>query len=302
MNISEGRDEGKLRAIATVLQKSSSSYLLGYDSDPDHHRTVFSFIGTPRSIDRSAFLAIKTAVQLIDLRVHEGAHPRIGAADVVPFVPITGVSMPTCVQIARQLAGKVAQELDIPVYLYGAAAMRPERQNLAAIRRGGLKKLLHEIETNPSRQPDLGPHRLHPSTGATTIGVRGPLIAFNVYLDSPDAVAAQKIARRVRESNGGLPAVQALGFLITSRNQAQVSMNLTDYRRSSLWKAFRTVCTLAREFEIRVASSEIVGLVPRNALKGFSVNDLRLENFHPGLILENRIAEVIKPFHREKSE
>ena len=224
MNVSEGKDHGKLQAIASQIKAVAESYLLNYSADPDHHRGVFSFIGTLESICKAAFAAAQEAINLIDLRHHCGAHPRLGAVDVVPFVPLKGVTMQECVDTARSFGKRVALELDVPVYLYEQAALRAERRHLYRIRKGEFELLVHAVKTDPERKPDYGPSRLHPTGGAMAVGARHLLIAFNIYLNTSEVAAAERIAQNIREREGGLPGLRALGFHLSSRNQAQVSM------------------------------------------------------------------------------
>lgn len=293
MNISEGRDFEKLQSVARAIESVPGSYLLNCAEDPDHHRAVFTFVGRPSSIGQGALAAIRKAAALIDLTQHRGVHPRIGAVDVVPFVPLEGVTMEQCVGIAHALGQRVALELSIPVYFYGEAAQSPERRDLAYIRRGEFEQLLHEIRRDPSRSPDVGPARLHPQAGAVAIGARPLLIAFNVFLDTSDVKVARQIARRIREKNRGLPGVRALGFYLPTRKQVQVSTNVTDYRRAALVDVYDRVCEEASRLGAQAVSSEIVGLVPRGALPESSEQRLRLEKFHAGLLLENRLEEVL---------
>jgi len=294
MNISEGRDIARLGAIADEIQSTENAYLLNVSSDPDHHRTVFSFIGPPSSIGHTAFAATTKAVELIDLTQHLGVHPRIGAVDVIPFVPIQGVSMKQCVQIARQVAEKIGRELGIPVYMYGEAATRPAFRHLVRIRQGEFENLGEHIEKDPSRKPDFGPTRVHPTAGGIAVGARQPLIAFNVHLESQEVAVARQIAAGIRESGGGLAGVQALGFFIPHRNQAQVSMNVTDFRQTPLLKIFNRICEEARLLRIRVDSSEIVGLVPQDTLGEDAIRVLKLKDFDPNQILENCIKRAME--------
>ncbi len=294
MNISEGRVVAKIDAIANRIRSHSNSFLLNISSDPDHHRTVFSFIGTPASISDAAFAATTKAMALIDLTQHKGVHPRIGAVDVIPFVPVQGVSMDLCVKIAHRLAERIGRELQIPVYLYGEAAIRPACENLAHIREGEFEKLGGTIAQNPSRKPDFGPNRIHPTAGGVAVGARPTLIAFNVYLESSEVEIARGIAATIRERGGGLPGVRALGFHIAHRNQAQVSMNVTNYRQSSLVMIFDRICSEAHRLKVGVDSSEIVGLVPHDALGENAVEALRLKVFDPDQILENCIGRVLE--------
>ena len=300
MNVSEGRDLVKLQAIAAEIQAVPDAYLLEYSADFDHHRSVFTFMGTCESIFEVAFAAIERVVTLIDLRTHRGVHPRLGAADVVPFVPIKGVGLKDCAEIARRLGVKVAEQLGVPVYLYEEAAICPQRKTLPDIRKGGFQVVRREMETDPLRKPDFGPAHLHPTAGATVIGARRPLIAFNVYLNSPDVRAARNIAARIREKRGGLPAVRSLGFYLARRNQAQVSVNLLDYRRSSLKKVYERVSEEAHRLNLDIIATEIIGLVPEEAVDETDLSSLKLENFSPSRILEKRIGEVIEERARQK--
>lgn len=294
MNVSEGRDTLKLETIAQKIEAVPSAFLLDHSADPDHHRTVFSFIGTPASIFAASFAAVKKAVQLVDMREHQGVHPRIGAVDVVPFVPVQNVSMKECVTVAHRLGKKISQTLQIPVYFYAEAALRPDREHLSVIRKDQFEGLDEQIKSDPRRKPDLGPCRLHPTAGATAIGARQPLIAFNIYLNTSDVGQARKIAGLIRESGGGLAGVQALGLYIERKGLAQVSMNVTHYRKTSLLKIFKKVQKEARRLQTEPVWSEIIGLVPRDAINPRTIETLHLENFHSGQILENRIAEVRK--------
>ncbi len=294
MNVSEGRRRTVLGDIGAVIESTPHTFLLDVSADPDHNRTVFTFISTPQKIEEAAMKAIGKTVEAIDLRRHSGVHPRIGAADVVPFVPIEGVTIQECVELAHRLGNRVADELHVPVFFYEYAALRPERKNLAEIRRGGLEGLRRAIGEDPSRRPDVGPSRLHPTAGAAAIGVRDPLIAFNVYLETENVGAARRIARLIRERDGGLPAVKALGLFIKRRGQAQVSMNLTDFRRTSPAVAFQRILEEADRCGVRVACSELIGLAPRAALPEGSEKALRIENFDARMILENRIEEALR--------
>ena len=293
MNVSEGREETKLEAIAGRIEDTPDAYLLGYSADPAHHRTVFTFIGNQDSIFEAAFRAGEKAVQLIDLRVHKGVHPRIGAVDVIPVVPIQGVDMHDCVQIAHRLARRIAGDLHVPVYLYAEAAIRAGRRDLSSIRRGEFEGLSDQVVFDPARQPDYGSNRLHPTAGAVAVGARPILIAYNIFLNTSDVEVARRIAARIRESSGGLPGVRALGFYIDYRDLAQVSMNVANYQQTPLSKVFEGVQQEAQRFETDVLSSEIVGLVPQAALEGNSSVNLKLEGFDSNQILESRITEVL---------
>lgn len=286
-NFSEARRPQVVEAIAEAIKSVPAVTLLDRHSDQDHNRTVLTFIGPPVDIEEAAFRAITVAAELINLDEHEGEHPRIGATDVVPFVPINKISMQACVEIARRLGERVGEELDIPVYLYEEAATRPERRNLEVIRRGGYEVLKEEIATQAERIPDFGPRRLG-TAGATVIGARQPLIAFNVYLDSDDVEIAKHVAKAVRHSSGGLRFVKALGLSVDG--QAQVSMNLTDYRRTPVARVVEMVRSEAARYSVNIHHSELVGLIPQEALVEAARWYLQLDQFEPDQILESRLA------------
>jgi glutamate formiminotransferase len=292
-NFSEGRDAGVIQTLVSAVS-GASGLILNVFSDPDHHRTVVSFITGKEQAEEAAFGLIAKAVELVDLRRHQGVHPRIGAADVVPFVPIREVTMEDCVLLARRLGQRVAEELQVPVYLYEEAALRPDRTQLPDIRRGGFEGLAELIQSDPGRAPDFGPARLHPTAGAVVIGARRPLIAYNVFLDATDVRVAREIARRIRERDGGLARVRAMGFAIASRGSTQVSVNLRNYEVTSLVEVWERIGREAALLGARPISSEIVGLVPEAALPPDPVATLKLEAFHPGLVLEKRIREVLQ--------
>jgi glutamate formiminotransferase/formiminotetrahydrofolate cyclodeaminase len=286
-NFSEARRPQVVEAILAAITGVADISLLNYSSDNDHNRTVVTYAGPPAAVEEAAFQAIRTAAGLIDLDQHSGSHPRLGATDVVPFVPISGVSMQECVQMARRLGERVARELNIPVYLYEEAATRPERVNLENIRRGQYEGLKTEIETDPQRQPDFGPARLGPA-GATVIGARHPLIAYNVYLASQDVDIAKAVARKIRQSSGGLPSVKALGMLVEGR--AQVSMNLTNFRQTSIRRVVEAIRAEAVEHGTTIHHSELIGLIPQEALIDSAVDYLQLEGFQPEQILEHQLS------------
>ncbi len=290
-NFSEGRQKEVIEAIAGQVRAVEGVRLLDYSSDINHNRTVMTFVGAPQAVKEAAFTAIAKAAELINMEEHRGEHPRIGATDVVPFVPVLNVSMEECVALARELGREVAERLGIPVYLYEAAATRPERRNLADIRRGQYEGLKAEIGKDPARDPDFGPARLHPTAGATVIGARPPLVAFNVNLGTPDVRIAREIARRVRAKNGGLANVKALGVMLEDRRMAQVSMNLVNYRETAVYRAFELVRMEAARYGVPVVGSEIIGLVPMDALLDCVEYYLRLESFDRRQILERRLAE-----------
>ncbi|HUK21518.1 MAG TPA: glutamate formimidoyltransferase [Gemmatimonadales bacterium] len=265
-NFSEGRDSIVIAAIRAALESVPQVRVLDAQSDPSHNRSVFTFVTPPEHAVEAAFRCMRVAVERIDLRTHTGAHPRMGATDVVPFVPLEegGTTMDDCVRLARQLGERVGKELEIPVFLYAAAATRPERASLPAIRKGEFEGLRERIGTDPAADPDFGPRRIHPSAGATAIGARPFLVAFNVYLETPDVSIAKAIAKTIRTSSGGLPAVQASGFDV--QGVAQVSMNLLDLNQTSPATVFDAVSREAARHGTRVRRSEIVGLIPQRAL------------------------------------
>ncbi len=288
-NFSEARRPQVVQAISQAIGSVPQVVLLDQHSDLDHNRTVLTFVGPPAQVEEAAFRAIAKAAELIDLDQHAGEHPRIGATDVVPFVPISGISMAECVEIARRLGQRVGDQLDIPIYLYEEAATRPERQNLENIRRGQYEGLKEEIGAKPERQPDFGPARLG-KAGATVIGARHPLIAFNVYLSTDDVNVAKKIAKTVRHSSGGFRYVKGLGLLVEGR--AQVSMNLTNFRSTPLAQVVELIRREAARYGTTVHHSELVGLIPQDALVDAAQWYLQLDQFEAEQILERRLAEA----------
>jgi glutamate formiminotransferase / formiminotetrahydrofolate cyclodeaminase len=288
-NFSEARRPETVDIIVQAIASVPGVRVLDRHSDLDHNRSVITFVGSPAAVEEAAFQAIRSAGELIDLDHHRGEHPRIGATDVVPFVPISGVSMIECVEIARRLGKRVGDELHIPVYLYEEAATRPERQNLENIRRGQYEGLKAEIGIDPERDPDYGPAKVGPA-GATVIGARQPLIAYNLFLTTDDVSIAQKIARAVRQSSGGMRYVKALGLLVDGR--AQVSMNLTNYHQSPLARVVELVRREAARFGVGIHHSELVGLTPQEALIDAAQWYLQMDGFHPAQLLETRLAEV----------
>lgn len=289
-NFSDARRPEVIEQIVSAIKAVPGTTVLDRHSDLDHNRTVVTFVGTPQAVEEAAFQAIAAAAKLIDLNQHEGAHPRIGATDVVPFVPIRDITMVECVEMARRLGKRVGTELGIPVYLYEEAATRPERVNLENIRRGQYEGLKEEILTNPDRQPDFGPAELG-SAGATVIGARQPLIAFNVYLTTDDVSIAQKIAKVVRNSSGGLRFVKGMGVLVDGR--AQVSMNLTNYRQTSIARVVEMVRREAQRYGVAIHHSELVGLIPQEALVDAAVWYTQLDQFEPAQILEQKLFEAM---------
>jgi len=288
-NFSEGRRPEVIEAITNEIKSVPGVLLLDKEMDADHNRAVVTFVGGLEEVKLAAFKAISKATELIDINKHTGEHPRMGATDVVPFIPISGVTTQDCVVLAEQLAKEVAEKLQIPIYLYENAAKRPERANLAAVRKGEYEGIKEEIETNPDRKPDFGPSRTHPTAGATAIGARMPLIAFNVYLGTPYVGIAKKIAKAIRFSGGGLRFCKALGFEIKERGLAQISMNLVNYRRTPIFRVFEMIKAEAERYGVPIISSEIVGLTPQDALLDVADYYLKLENFKKEQVLESKL-------------
>ncbi len=289
-NFSEGRDKAKVDAIVEAM-KMDGVYLLDREMDADHNRCVITLVGEREAIQEAAIRGVGEAAELIDLNQHQGAHPRMGAADVVPFIPIEGVTIDDCVAMARHVGEEIWKRYRIPVYLYEAAATRPERQNLENIRRGQFEGIREEIAANPARKPDFGDPQVHPTAGATVVGARKFLIAYNVFLNTPDVEIAKKVAQAVRFSSGGLRFVKGAGFLV--RGLAQVSMNLTDFEQTPIHRVFELVKREAARHGVAPVSSEIVGLIPKKALEQAAEWFLQVENFNSSLILENRLSAVM---------
>lgn len=296
-NFSEARRPGVIPEISAEIESVSDVRILDQHSDMDHNRTVITFVGSPEGVEEAAYLAIAKASTLIDLEQHTGEHPRIGATDVVPFVPISGVTMVECVEMARRLGKRVGETLSIPVYLYEEAATQPERVNLENIRRGQYEGLKQEIGANPARTPDFGPQKLT-GAGATVIGARQPLIAFNVYLTTDDVAIANKIARTIRHSSGGLRFVKAMGVLVEGR--AQVSMNLTNFRKTSIATVVEMIRREALRYGVQVHHSELVGLTPNEAMIDAAVWYTQMDQFEPHQVLETRLYQ--ESFAESESE
>jgi glutamate formiminotransferase len=290
-NFSEGRHPQTVQAIADAIMAVETACVLDTHIDPDHNRSVITFVASPDSVVDAAFAAVKRASELIDMRTHQGEHPRLGATDVLPFVPVQGVTMDECVQLAHQAGKRIASELSIPVYYYERAALRPNRINLEDVRRGALELLREQIATNPERTPDEGLPVIHETAGAIAVGARPFLIAFNVVLRSDDITIARQIAKKIRARAGGLPFVKALGFRLSTRSCAQVSMNLVDYKVSGMDVAYDAIQREADALGIEIDTAEIVGLVPRDALHPNAPYFSKLENFSEAKILENQIAK-----------
>src|SRR3954454_5447957 len=288
-NFSEGRDKAKVDAIVDAM-KMPGVYLLDREMDSDHNRCVITLVGEREAIQEAAIRGVGKASELIDLNNHAGAHPRMGAADVVPFIPIEGVTIEDCVAMANHVGQEIWKRYNIPVYLYEAAARLPERQGLENIRRGQFEGIRAEIATNAARCPDIGDPCVHPTAGATVVGARKFLIAYNVFLNTPDLDIAKKIAKAMRFSSGGLRFVKGAGFLV--RGLAQVSMNLTDFEQTPIHRVYELVRREAARYGVMPLSTEIVGLIPKKALEQAAEWFLQVENFDSSLILENRLAAV----------
>ncbi|MGH9812692.1 MAG: glutamate formimidoyltransferase [Candidatus Acidiferrales bacterium] len=293
-NFSEGRDAAKVDAIVAAMLAVGGVSLLDREMDADHNRCVITLAGPKEAIGEAALRGVGKAAELIDLTQHQGAHPRLGAADVVPFVPIEGVTIDDCVALARQVGQQIWERFKVPVYLYEAAATRPERENLENIRRGQFEGVREEVLANPDRAPDFGEPRLHPTAGATVVGARKFLIAYNINLDTHDMKVAREIAKAIRFSSGGLRYVKAMGVDLKARNLAQVSINLTDFERTPIYRVFEIVKREAARHGASIVGSEVVGLIPKRALEAAADFYLQLENFNPEQqILENRLAAVL---------
>jgi glutamate formiminotransferase / formiminotetrahydrofolate cyclodeaminase len=300
-NFSEGREATKLEAIVAVMREVAGVFVLDQESDPDHNRSVVTLAGEPEAVVEAAVRAVGKAAELIDLTHQTGAHPRIGATDVVPFIPIEAVTLEDCVALARQAAGEIWDRYRIPVYFYEAAAQRTDRKNLENIRRGQFEGLREEVAQNPDRTPDVGERRLHPTAGATVVGARKFLIAYNINLNSPDLSIAKAIAKKIRFSSGGLPCVKAMGVELHSRHLAQVSMNLTDFETTPIHRVFEVVKREAESRDTTIAGSEIIGLIPRRAIEMTAEYFLKIENFSPTLVLENRLEEALQKAQHRRS-
>jgi len=288
-NFSEGRRVAVIQKIASAARRVRGAKVLDVEWDRSHNRSLITIVGAPEPVFKAVYEAIKTATSLIDMNKHKGEHPRIGATDVVPFVPVSGASIKECVVLSNKLGRKVARDLKIPVYLYEASAIKADRVNLADVRKGEYEGLKNEIETNPHRKPDYGPSKLHPTAGAVVIGARKYLVAFNVNLDTHDIAVAKKIASRIREKNGGLVGVKALGFKVGG--YAQISMNLVDYQKTNFDTAFRAIEKEAKKFKVGIKSSEIYGMIPLSSLVKAVATTFKAKDFGEEQVLEKRLYE-----------
>ncbi|UPT74487.1 MAG: glutamate formimidoyltransferase [Elusimicrobiota bacterium] len=279
--------------IIVNAAQSAGVTILDVETDADHHRCVLSFVGAPDACVEACFRVAEQSLKLIDLTTHKGEHPRMGAVDVIPFIPVAGVTIEECAMLAERLAARIGNELKIPTYLYDQAARRPERKDLANVRKGQFEGLRDLIGKDETRTPDFGPNAIHPTAGAVAVGARQQIVNFNINLDTHDMAAGKDIAKRVRASGGGLPAVRGKEIDLAARKQVQISTVLTDYKKSSMAKVLATTMALADEHKAKIKSTEIVGLLPRQALVDFAIETLALENFKPDVqILENRLEAV----------
>lgn len=293
-NFSEGRRKEVMDAIVNEA-RSSNVKILDFESDADHNRSVLTFIGSPEAAKQAALAVSAKAIELIDLNQHRGQHPRMGAVDVVPFIPISDVSMEECIQLAKDFAAEYAARFKVPVFLYEEATTKPDRKDLADVRKGEFEGLREQIGKIPEKAPDFGPNKIHPTAGATAVGARQILIAYNINLATNRVDVAKQIARQVRGRDGGLSAVKALGFELKDRGIVQVSMNMVDYKSSQLFKVFELVHSLAEHHGVSVLNSEIVGLVPMEALTDTAEFYLHLDTFSKDQILERKLAESKDP-------
>jgi glutamate formiminotransferase len=292
-NFSEGRRTNIVDSIADAIASVPGVAVLGRSMDQDHNRSVITFAGAPEAVIAGAVRGVSKAVECIDLNQHSGVHPRLGAADVIPFVPVHGVSLEDCVQIAHRAGLEIWRTLGVPVYFYEAAAKLPERVRLENVRRGGWELIREAALHDPARRPDIGGPALHPTAGACIVGARKFLIAFNVNLRTDDVTVAQRIAQAIRESSGGMRYVKALGLALSSRRQVQVSMNLTDFDQTPLHLVIEAVRAEAKKHDVEIAGTEIIGLIPKAVVERAAEFYLAFENFAPDLVLENRLADVL---------
>lgn len=289
-NFSEGRDLEKIEKIVSPFRGKVGVKLLDYSNDQDHNRCVVTVVGEPEAVKKAVVEAMGIAVELIDLRNHSGQHPRMGAVDVVPFIPIKNVTMEEAVEMAKEVAKEASEKYNLPIFLYEKAASAPHRENLAAIRKGEFEGMAEKIK-QPEWTPDFGPAERHPSAGSTAVGARMPLVAFNVNLSTSDVEIASKIAKNVRFIGGGLRFCKAIGVDLADRGIAQVSMNMTDYSKTALYRAFELIRVEAKRYGVNIVGSEIIGLVPMAALVDTAVYYLGVEDFSMDQILETRLME-----------
>ncbi|MDQ1728259.1 MAG: glutamate formiminotransferase / formiminotetrahydrofolate cyclodeaminase [Pyrinomonadaceae bacterium] len=288
-NFSEGRKTETVARLASVIGSVPTACVLDTHIDPDHNRSVITFVAAPEMVVEAAVQAVGLAASLIDMRTHAGVHPRLGATDVLPFIPVSGVSLADCAALAHQAGARIASELSIPVFFYERAALRPDRINLEDVRRGALELLREQIAVTPNRAPDLGPLQVHERAGAIAVGARPFLIAFNINLSTRDVSLARRIASVVRARGGGLPFVKALGFELSSRGLVQVSLNLVNYEATGIAQAYEAVRSEAELLRVKILSTELVGLLPEKALDRSAEYFQKLENFSEDKVLEHRL-------------
>jgi len=293
-NFSEGRNKKTIDAIYNAIKKHKEVELLDFTPDPDHNRTDVTIVGSPERVKAAAMDIGLKCVDLIDMNKHKGEHPRMGALDVVPFIPVSNIAMEECIELANDFAKNFSKKTNVPCFLYEDAAKRDDRKNLADVRRGEFEGLKKEIGKNPDKVPDYGPNKIHPTAGATAVGARFFLIAYNVNLGTSDIEIAKKIAKAVRHSSGGYRYVKAMGFEIKERKIVQVSMNLVNYKQTSIFRVFETIKNEAERYGIPVIGSEVVGLIPLEALTDVTDHYLRLENFKIDQILEKKLLDSKK--------
>lgn len=289
-NFSEGRNREIIETVIDEVRRAEGVKLLDYSSDADHNRTVVTMVGSPEGIEAAAFNLAAKAAELIDMRVHHGEHPRMGATDVVPFIPISDVTMDECIDLAKRVGKRMGEELNIPVYLYEDAAQVPERRNLADVRKGQYEGFFEKI-TKPEWKPDFGTAKMNEKSGCTAVGARVPLVAFNVNLGTDNLAVADSIAKKVRFIGGGLRFVKAMGVKLEDRGIVQVSMNLVNYEKTAVYRAYEMVKMEAQRYGVPVVGSEVVGLVPMKALIDAAEYYLQIENFSLDQILEKRVGE-----------
>ena len=291
-NFSEGRDQGVISALARAAEGAAGAALLDYSADADHNRSVFTLLGSAQGVAEAAFRMCAASCDMIDMTKHTGAHPRIGAADVVPFVPVRGCVMAECVEISQCVAERIYNELAIPCFLYGESGAGAQRRELASIRRGGFEGMPQKLLLD-GWAPDYGERRIHPTAGATAVGARKPLVAFNVNLATSEVRIARRIAKKIRESNGGFKHCMAMGIFLGSQGIAQVSMNLTDCDVTPIHTVYEAICDEAARLGVKIAGSELIGLAPAKALEDAIMNKIKIDNLNYGLhALENYIPKL----------
>src|SRR6201998_3260395 len=292
-NFSEGRDRAKVDALIKTMSAVPGVWVLDHEMDADHNRSVITLAGEPDAVAEAAILGAGKAMELIDMNFHSGAHPRVGATDVVPFIPVEGVTLEDCVALARNVGNEIWKRYRIPVFFYEAAATRPDRVNLENVRRGQFEGMKEELKKNHERQPDVGEPKMHPTAGVTVVGARKFLIAYNVNLNTPDVSIANKIAKAIRFSSGGLRYVKSMGVELKVRNLAQVSINLTDFEQTPMHRVYEMVKREAARYGAIPVGSELVGLIPKKAIEMAADYFLQVENFSAAQIFENRLESML---------